>query len=189
MDSKLSRNAASPSKTRRSSSSSRRKSNSDDRDVPIKFISIQVEEDDHRDDEVTNVLVTLIQKRDWNGILHHMQGQEGINDAGHVLPSKDYPLHMLCKCGRDYKFSKYSVSGSSRTTESGSSTDVSSRANSSISGSGTLTSTEPSIHTKDVSSESQNDSLPSKTILEIVVNAFPDALQKPGEDNATPLHW
>ena len=186
MESKLSRHA-SPSNFRRSSSSSRRNSSSIERDVPIKFISIEVE-DEGRDDEASNELVTLIQKRDWNSVIDRIQTQEGINEAGRAQPTKDYALHLLCKCGRDYKVSKYRSFRSSQTTESGSSAGLKSRDTSSASGSGTYTSSQ-SISTKDLSAGSPDDSLPTAAVLEAVMDAFPDAVKRPGEGDATPLHW
>lgn len=186
MEAKLLREA-SPSKHRRSSSSSRRTSTSKERDVPIKFISIQVDDED-RDDEEANILVTLVKTRDWNGVMARMQTQEGMNEAARVQASKDYALHLMCKCGRDYKVSKYRSFRSSQTTESGSSADLSSRDNSSATGSGTHTSSQ-SISTKDLSAGSREDTFPSPAVLKAVLNAFPDAAKLPGEDDATPLHW
>ena len=182
MESKQSRQE-SPLKHRRSSSSTRRNSISTERDVPIKFISIQVE-DEARDDDAINILVTLIQKRDWNGVMDRMRMQEGRNEAARVLPTNDYALHLLCKCGRDYKVSKYRSFRSSQTTESGSSADMSSRDNSS----GTYTSTQ-SISTNALSAGSSDDSFPSPAVMEAVISAFPAAIKLPGDGDATPLHW
>jgi hypothetical protein len=173
----------SPSKSRRSSSSARKNSVSTERDVPIKYISIQVE-DEARDDEAINILVTLIQKRDWNGVMNRIEMQEGINEAARVLPTNDYALHFLCKCGRDHKVSKYRSFRSSQTTESGSSAGVSSRDNSS----GTYTSTQ-SLSTNALSAGSPDDSFPPPAVMEAVLNAFPAAIKLPGDGDATPLHW
>ena len=156
--------------------------------MPIKYISIEVE-DETRDDEEINVLVTLIQQRNWYGVSARIQTQEGINEAARAQPTKDYALHHLCKCGHDYKISKYRSFLATPTTECGSSGEISSRESSIASVSFTQSSASPSITTKDLSEEPVEESLPTRAVLEAVMNAFPKAVKLPGAGDATPLHW
>jgi hypothetical protein len=178
---------ASPAKAQRSSSASRRRCSSIERHVPIKIISIECE-GEGRDDEEANVLISLIQQSDWIGVSARIQTQEGINEASRAQPTKDYAFHHLCRCGHDYKISKYGTSRSSRTTDSGSSADVNSRDSSSISGSCSYK-TLQSVATNDRSNETEGKSLPSEAVLEAVMNAYPDAVKVPGAGELTPLHW
>lgn len=161
--------------------------------MPIKFISIEVEiEDEQRDDEEINVLVSLIKKRDWAGVSSRLQIQEGINEASRALATNDYALHMICRCGEDHKVSKYkSFKGatSSKTGDSSSSGDLSSREESSFTGS-TPSGSSESITTKEPSeSTPRKETFPTKAVLEAVINAFPKATKLRGSDDATPLHW
>lgn len=165
--------------------------------VPIKYISIEVQ-DDQRDDVEINVLVNMIQKRQWANVSARMQVQEGINEASRVLPNKDYALHVICKCGIDHKESKYrhfrGTAPSRVNCESSSSNgsgEFSSRANSSITGStpSSASITTNTTNTKDASESPTMESIPPKAILEAIVNAYPEACGLAGEDDATPLHW
>lgn len=177
-----------PAKAHHSASKSRRRGTSIERDVPIKVISIERDEEG-RDDEIDNVLITLIQQHDWIGIVARIKTQEGVDEASRAQSTKDYALHYLCKCGHNYnKVSTYGSFRSSPTTESGKSIEVSGRGGSSLSGSGSYQTLE-SVATNDHSEETAHKSLPSEAVLEAVMNAYPDAVKLPGSGELTPLHW
>lgn len=167
--------------------------------VPIKYISIEVQ-DDQRDDVELNVLVNMIQKRQWANVSARLQSQEGINEASRVLPNKDYALHVICKCGMDHKDSKYRHSrgtapsrANCESSSSNGSGEFSSRANSSITGStpssASISITTNTTNAKDASGSPTMESVPPKAILEAIVNAYPEACGLTGEDDVTPLHW
>jgi hypothetical protein len=183
-----------PSQTQRSQhrraspSVSSRKTPKEER-MPIKFISIKVEDEQRDDEEDANLLVSLIQKRDWEGVSSRLQRQEGVIEASRALATKDFPLHIICKCGKDYKVSKYRSfkATASQTAEIGASGDISSRGGSTYS---TPSGSVGSITTKDLTEASpMKKSLPTRAVLEAVMNAFPNAAKLLGSDDSTPLHW
>lgn len=137
--------------------------------VPIRYIQVGTEtKSETRDDDEceVNLLVTLIEKRDWSSAEAHIETQKGIEEAALQLSSRDYPLHVLCKCGFDHSLVKSEVNRA--LVSSGSGTDTS----------GTIT----------TESLCGSSSFPPDSLVKELINAHSKAAQSPGAGGAFPLH-
>jgi hypothetical protein len=126
----------------------------------------------------------LIEKRDWEGVAKHIQTPQGIVEASKKLPSFDYALHILCRCGSDLKVpscgaipSKESISCS--LSGSGGS-DSESEESKSIS--------EPSEGKEEIDSLKPEDRFPPNSVFKTVLQAFPGAVKIIGAGGCLPLH-
>lgn len=154
---------------------------------PIEYIEINPELQETRDDETSsepNLLISLIENRDWDGVAKHIHTPRGIDEASQKLSSCDCALHILCRCGSDLKVPKYGPiprkeSLSSSSFGSGISESESEESKPNL---------EPSESKEEFDSSKPEDHFPPKSVFLTVLQAFPGAVKIIGAGGSLPLH-